>query len=104
MKTFTTLLLLVPALVLASPAPAEDIVLPEAGLGLGNLDKLEQVVSIFNELLASAKAECAVAKVQSVPAKLQPTPAVLPNNSGQCCSMTSCFIGCPVGGMFRLCC
>jgi hypothetical protein len=80
MKTFTTMLLLVPAFVLASPTQNEIHV---SGV-TPDIDTLANSVSTGNEFLAFMAEQYA--------------------KGAQCCDQTPCFIGCPVGGVPRVSC
>lgn len=82
MKTFTTLLFLAPALVLASPTQNEVYILSKAGTATPEVNELAQSVSNANKFV-SLMAEHYT-------------------NAAECCNQTPCFVGCPVGGVPRV--
>jgi hypothetical protein len=81
MKTFTTLLLLIPAFVLASPAQNE-IHISKAGAVTPDVNSLAEAASTANQFLAFMTEEYA--------------------KGAACCDQTPCFMGCPVGGVPRV--
>lgn len=82
MKTFTALLLLVPAFVLASPTQNEIHISSKTGAETPSVEQLAETVSTANQFLSFMTEQYVV--------------------STECCNQTPCFIGCPVGGVPRV--